>query len=144
MHRPLNTYVAGDELPPITFEPITRHILALYCGASGDHNPLHTDSDFAREQAGLPDVIGHGMLSMAMAARVLSSLANPRELRSFAVRFLGMTQVHDRLTCRARIADRTCQGKRGRYVIALSLEAHDGRLVLRGEAEVILETPEAA
>ena len=49
MPHPLNTRRAGEELPPLTLEPITRHMLALYCGASGDHNPLHTDSDFARE-----------------------------------------------------------------------------------------------
>jgi acyl dehydratase len=140
MPYPLNTCLAGDELPPLTLAPITRHMLALYCGASGDHNPVHTDSDFAREQAGLPDVIGHGMLSMALAGRFLSSLANPRELRSFAVRFVGMTQVHDELTCRARIQDRSSAANQSRFVLALTLNAHDGRLVLRGEAEVVLES----
>jgi acyl dehydratase len=140
MPHSLNTYLAGEELPPLTLERITRHMLALYCGASGDHNPVHTDSDFAREQAGLPDVIGHGMLSMALAGRFLSSLADPRELRSFAVRFVGMTQVHDELTCRARIKDRSTVGNESRFIIALTLHAQDGRLVLRGEAEVALES----
>lgn len=46
----------GDRLPPLTPPPITRQILAVYCGASGDHNPVHVDLDFARA-AGLDDVI---------------------------------------------------------------------------------------
>ena len=54
----------GDTLPPLALPPLTRHTLALYCGASGDHNPIHVDIDFARS-AGLPDVIAHGMLSAA-------------------------------------------------------------------------------
>ena len=41
----------GDELPEHTCGPITRHTLALYCGGSGDHNPIHVDSDFAKKAA---------------------------------------------------------------------------------------------
>ena len=54
----------GDEIPILNSEPITRHTLALYCGASGDHHPIHVDSDYAREGS-LDDVIAHGMFSMA-------------------------------------------------------------------------------
>ncbi|MDP7614430.1 MAG: MaoC/PaaZ C-terminal domain-containing protein, partial [SAR324 cluster bacterium] len=52
----------GDEIPALTTPLISRHILALYCGASGDHNPIHVDLDFAKS-SGLDDVIAHGMLS---------------------------------------------------------------------------------
>ena len=45
----------GDEIPVLTKDPISRYTLALYCGASGDHNPIHVDSDFAKG-AGMPDV----------------------------------------------------------------------------------------
>ena len=44
----------GTALPPLQIDAISRLTLALYCGASGDHNPLHVDSDFARA-AGLGD-----------------------------------------------------------------------------------------
>ena len=54
----------GDALPPLSLPPLTRTTLALYAGASGDHNPMHIDIDFARA-AGMPDVFAHGMLSMA-------------------------------------------------------------------------------
>jgi len=43
----------GDHLPELKLPPITRLQLALYCGGSGDHNPIHVDTDFARRLATL-------------------------------------------------------------------------------------------
>ena len=54
----------GTELPAQTF-PVTRAHLVRYAGASGDFNPIHWNERFARE-VGLPDVIAHGMLTMAV------------------------------------------------------------------------------
>jgi acyl dehydratase len=63
--NPLNfeTMKEGDDLPQMRFPPIGRLQLALYCGGSGDHNPIHVDTDFAR-RAGMRDVFAPGMLSM--------------------------------------------------------------------------------
>ena len=58
-------------IPPLELPPISRTTLALYAGASGDHNPIHIDLDFARS-AGLEDVFVHGMLSMAYLGRMLT------------------------------------------------------------------------
>ena len=59
---------AGEELPSITLPPVTRLDLIKYAGASGDYNPIHTiDEEAAR--AGLPGVIAHGMLTMAVMGR---------------------------------------------------------------------------
>ena len=55
---------------PITFDPITKEQILAYAEASGDHNKIHLDEDYAKE-AGLPGVIAHGMLSMGLAARAL-------------------------------------------------------------------------
>jgi len=63
---------AGDRLPEIDFGRISRATLALYAGASGDHNAIHIDSDFARK-AGVDDVFAQGMLSMGVLARVVTS-----------------------------------------------------------------------
>ncbi len=63
----------GDELPELTTRPISRTTLALFAGASGDHNPIHIDTDFARK-AGMDDVFAHGMLSMAYLGRLLTGL----------------------------------------------------------------------
>ena len=53
----------GAALPTLTVDPITRQTLAVYCGASGDHNPIHVDSDFAKA-SGLDDVIGYHPLQV--------------------------------------------------------------------------------
>ncbi|MGW6457527.1 MaoC/PaaZ C-terminal domain-containing protein, partial [Streptomyces sp. NPDC055078] len=50
---------------------ISRTRLALYAGASGDHNPMHIDLDVARS-AGSDDVFAHGMLMMAYLGRVVT------------------------------------------------------------------------
>src|SRR5690349_21771642 len=62
----------GDTLPPLKLAPISRHQLALYCGGSGDHNPIHVDIDFAKK-FGFKDVFAHGMLSMAFLGRLVTS-----------------------------------------------------------------------
>src|SRR5262249_17525154 len=71
----------GDELPALTLPAINRTTLALYAGASGDHNPIHIDIDFARK-ARMPDVFAHGMLSAAYVARLLTDWVPQRQLRS--------------------------------------------------------------
>ena len=62
----------GDTLPSLSVPALNRTTLALFAGASGDHMPLHIDTDAARK-AGMPDVFGHGMLSMAYLARLLTN-----------------------------------------------------------------------
>src|SRR5437870_1783429 len=94
----------GDALPPLQLPPITRQALALYCGASGDHNPIHVDTDFARE-AGMPDVFAHGMLSSAWLARLVTDWVPQSMIRSLDVRFAAITQVGERITCTGKIAE---------------------------------------
>jgi acyl dehydratase len=101
---PLNIAV-GDELPPLTVEPISRTTLALFAGASGDHNPIHIDVDVARS-AGLDDVFAHGMLSMAYLGRLLTQWVDQRQLRDFGVRFTGITHLGHRITCTGRVVEK--------------------------------------
>ena len=86
------------------FPPITRHQLALYCGASGDHNPIHVDLDFAKK-AGFPDVFTHGMLVMAYLGQALTDAVPPQRLRSFSTRFVAITQLGARLTCEGHVSE---------------------------------------
>ena len=72
------------------FPRITRTTLALYAGASGDHNPMHIDIDFAKK-AGFPDVFAQGMLVMAMLGQALTDAVRPDRLRSFSTRFVAIT-----------------------------------------------------
>ncbi|WP_327354112.1 MaoC family dehydratase [Streptomyces sp. NBC_01304] len=76
----------GTELPAQTF-PVTRAMLVQYAGASGDFNPIHWNEKFAKE-VGLPDVIAHGMFTMAEAIRVVTDWAgDPGAIAEYGVRF---------------------------------------------------------
>ena len=76
----------GDALPPLQLPPVDRTTLALFGGASGDHNPIHIDTDFAR-RAGMPDVFAQGMLGMAWLGRVVTRWIPQSQLRRFDARF---------------------------------------------------------
>ena len=94
----------GTEIPALELPPISRTTLALYAGASGDHNPIHIDSDFAK-QAGLPDVFAQGMLSMAYLGRMLTNWQPQSKLRKFGNRFAKMTQLQDVITCSGKVVE---------------------------------------
>jgi len=133
----LRSLQLGDQLPPLLTEPITRLTLALYAGASGDHNPMHVDIDFAR-RAGAPDVFAHGMLGMAYLGRMLTSALPLSALRSLGVRFAAVTHVGDVLSCRARVVERI-EVESG-SLLRLDLSATDakGELKLAGDALVAI------
>lgn len=127
------TAQAGDTLPTVTFGPITRTTLALYCGASGDHNPIHVDIDFAK-RAGLDDVFAHGMLSMAQLGRVATDWAGHERLRALSSRFTAITPVGATVTCEGRVTERFDQEGTPLLRVALTATIDDGTQTLRGEA----------
>jgi acyl dehydratase len=76
----------------------TTDQIAAYAQASGDHNPIHADADFARS-VGLPGVIAHGMLQMGILSGVASEAAGgPKHLRRLYCRFAGMVEPGDTVT----------------------------------------------
>ncbi|MFD5145381.1 MaoC family dehydratase [Streptomyces sp. NPDC058401] len=76
----------GTELPAASFS-VTRATLVRYAGASGDFNPIHWNEKFATE-VGLPDVIAHGMFTMAEAIRVVTDwVGDPGAVVEYGVRF---------------------------------------------------------
>ncbi|MGW5333632.1 MaoC family dehydratase [Streptomyces bauhiniae] len=84
----------GTELPAQTF-PVTRATLVRYAGASGDFNPIHYNERFAKE-VGLPDVIAHGMFTMAEAVRVITDwTGDPAAVVEYGVRFTKPVVVPD-------------------------------------------------
>jgi len=127
----------GDEIASYTTAPITRHALALYCGASGDHNPIHVDIDFARK-AGMPDVFAHGMLSMAYLGRVLTNWVPQQRLRSFGVRFAAITHVGDAITCSGKVVEKFAQDGEQRVRVELTTTNQDGEIKLKGDAVIAL------
>lgn len=128
---------AGDILPDMQFGPISRATLALYAGASGDHNPAHIDIDFAKK-AGLPDVFAHGMLSFGVLSRVVTQWAGGQRLRSFGARFVSITHVHDLITCRGTVKECFEENDERRARLDVVAVNQDGRQTLVGEAVVAL------
>lgn len=125
--------LVGAELPPLALPPLTRHTLALYCGASGDHNPIHVDIDFAKA-AGLPDVIAHGMLSMAWLGRLLTHWVPQTDICEFSVRFAAMTQVGEAITASGRVTEKL--ERDGQTLVRLDIQTTnaDGQVKLAGAA----------
>ena len=84
----------GTELPAQSF-PVSRATLVQYAGASGDFNPIHWNERFATA-VGLPNVIAHGMFTMAEAVRVVSDWAgDPGAIEEYGVRFSRPVVVPD-------------------------------------------------
>ncbi|PHR62256.1 MAG: dehydratase [Robiginitomaculum sp.] len=99
----------GDHLPEVTFGPVTRTHLALYAGASGDHNSIHIDIDFAK-RAGLKDVFAHGMFSMAQVGRVVTNWAKASQIVTIGVRFQALTHIGDVLICSGEVVEKFTEG----------------------------------
>lgn len=133
----MTDWTIGAERAVLELPPITRATLALFAGASGDHNPIHIDTD-AAHAAGLPDVIAHGMLVMAYLGRCLTQAAGQRQVEHFSTRFAAMTKVGDAITCRAVVSE--CFEDAGVAKARLTLAATDqsGEVKLQGAAVVAI------
>jgi acyl dehydratase len=84
----------GAEIPGRTFQ-VTRLDLVMYCGGSGDFNTIHWNERFAKS-VGLPDVISHGMLTMAKAVIPVTDWAgDPTAVVEYSVRFSSPVVVPD-------------------------------------------------
>ncbi|MGW5053326.1 MaoC/PaaZ C-terminal domain-containing protein [Actinokineospora sp. NPDC004072] len=121
----------GDELPAIEVR-ITRADLVRYAGASLDFNPIHLSERFATS-VGLPGVIAHGMLTMALAGRVVTGWGKG-ELLDYSARFTRPVVVPDddegaALTLAGKVT--AIEVEDGARIAKVALSAHfDGRAVL--------------
>jgi acyl dehydratase len=94
----------GDELEERVLPPVTRLQLIKYAGASGDFNPIHT-IDEAAEEAGLPGVIAHGMLTLATMGLLFSPHLEHGYVKELKARFSGMVFLGDELIIGGRVAN---------------------------------------
>jgi acyl dehydratase len=121
----------GSDLAPLQVGMISRKTLALFAGASGDHQPTHIDIDAARAK-GRDDVIAHGMLTMAYMSRLLSDNFGQENVRNFSTRFLRFTPVHAVPTFTGKIV--AIDGGDAKVELIAMLE--DGTVVAKGDALV--------
>ncbi|MFE0426329.1 MaoC/PaaZ C-terminal domain-containing protein [Streptomyces sp. NPDC058953] len=128
--------MTGPALKPgdtLTLEAprVTRTALALYAGASGDHNPVHIDIDACRD-VGIDDVFAHGMLSMAYLARLLTDWVPQDRITEFGVRFSAITPVNATPVCRGSVVS----AEDGLARLELTVSLPDGTVTLVGHAVV--------
>jgi acyl dehydratase len=121
----------GDALPSLVKPPITHLQLVRYAGASGDFNPLHTDPKVG-EAIGFGGIIAHGMLIMGFVGQLLSDFVGPTALRTFGVRFRGMTHLDDVITCTGTITDKYEADGEGRIAGKVQAADQSGNVKVAG------------
>ena len=135
MNFNLDNASVGDKIPDLVIEPITRSTLALYAGASGDHNPIHIDLDFAKE-AGMKDVFAHGMLIMAYLGRAVTNIVPQSNLKNFNVRFSSITNIGDILTCSGEVNKIDKNNSKKTIVLDLIVSDEFGDIKISGGATI--------
>jgi len=129
----------GAELPVVSY-PVTRLSLVRYCGASGDFNVIHWNERIAKA-VGLPDVIAHGMFTMAQAGRFVTEWAGPQAVvTEFGVRFSSMVVVpDDDAGASIEVSGQVEEKLDGnRVAVALTARAADTKVLTRARAVVRL------
>jgi acyl dehydratase len=133
---------AGTELPAVSY-PVTRLSLVKYCGASGDFNPIHWNERHARA-VGLPDVIAHGMFTMAQAGRFVTDWAGPGAfVTEFGVRFSAPVVVPDDDTGASIEVSGTIEEKLGDGRVALALTARSAGAKILSRVRAVVQLPAA-
>ncbi|WP_184539500.1 MaoC family dehydratase [Streptosporangium becharense] len=130
---------AGQEIPSVDY-PVRRVNLVMYAGASGDFNPIHWNERFAKT-VGLPDVIAHGMFTMAQAGRFVTDWAgDPGAVVDYGVRFSSMVVVPDddqgAVITVSGVVEQKLEDKR--VVVALTAKSADSRVLSKARAVVQL------
>jgi acyl dehydratase len=132
--------VPGTELPAVTY-PVTRLSLVKYCGASGDFNVIHWNERVARS-VGLPDVIAHGMFTMAQAGRYVTDWAGDAgALVEFGVRFSAPVVVPDDDVGAAIEMSGTVEEKLDGNRVVLGLTARSGEAKVLTRARAVVRLP---
>jgi len=131
----------GAEIAPVQFQ-VTRADLVRYCGASGDFNVIHWNERIAKS-VGLPDVIAHGMFTMALAGRFLTEWAgDPAAVTEYGVRFSAPVVVPDDDKGATVEVSGVVTGKLddGKVTVDVTVRSGDTKVLTRARATVRLST----
>jgi acyl dehydratase len=128
----------GTQIAAVSYQ-VTRLSLVRYCGASGDFNFIHWNERIARA-VGLPDVIAHGMFTMAQAGRFVTDWAGPGAMvTEFGVRFSSMVVVPDDVGATIEVSGQVEEKLDGnRVAIGVTARSGDAKVLTRARAVVRL------
>lgn len=130
----------GTELPPQSF-PVARVDLIRYAGASGDFNVIHWNERVATS-VGLPNVIAHGMFTMAEAVRVVTDwIGDPGALVEYGVRFTRPVVVPDDGVGAVIEVAAKVTAKNDDRTVVIGLTATSGGVTVLGKAQAIVRLP---
>ena len=120
----------GDTHEEVVVENLSRGLIVMYAGTSGDYNPLHSDEVYTTQAAGYPSVFAHGMLTMGLTGKMLTNYVGDGRLKKFGVRFTNQVWPGDTLTSKATVVE-----LRGDEVdLQLETVNQDGKTVVTGNA----------
>jgi acyl dehydratase len=86
----------------------------------------------------MTDVFAHGMLSMAYLGRLLTNWVDQRQLRGFAVRFVGITHLGHRITCSGKVVEKFESDGEQRLKVELQTANQYGDVKILGDAVIAL------
>jgi acyl dehydratase len=130
----------GTKLPVVSY-PVTRLSLVKYCGASGDFNIIHWNERVARS-VGLPNVIAHGMFTMAQAGRYVTDWAGDAgAMVEFGVRFSAPVVVPDDDAGATIEVSGTVEDKLDGHRVVLGLTARSGEAKVLTRARAVVRLP---
>ena len=140
MKRSYADVAEGTEIAAVSY-PATRLSLIKYAGASGDFNVIHWNERVARS-VGLPNVIAHGMFTMAQAGRYVTDWAGDAgALVEYGVRFSAMVVVPDDDSGATIEVSGTVEEKLDGNLVAVALTARSGDAKVLTRARAVVRLP---
>ncbi|MBJ7609737.1 MAG: MaoC family dehydratase N-terminal domain-containing protein [Candidatus Dormibacteraeota bacterium] len=135
-NSPLTSAVVGDQMTPLA-RTVTQEQINAYADASGDHNPIHVDPEFARA-VGLPGTIAHGFLEMAILTEAVARWAGGYErVGEVSCRFSKPLLPGETVTCTGHVV--TVDDSNGTAALELEATSSSGdRVLTNGRATVRL------
>jgi len=128
----------GTEPEPREYGPLVLTDFVRYQGASGDMNPIHHDSEYARA-AGFPSAFSVGMLQAGILASYLTDWLGPENVRRYSVQFREQLWPGDRIVCSARVVRRyELDGERRLDLDVLCTRVASGGAAIKGEATFVV------
>ena len=130
----MSTLTIGQELAVKSY-PINRALLIAYANASGDQNPIHQNEEFAKS-VGLPDVIAHGMLTMALAGKYVSDIAGSAAVKEFSARFIKPVVVPARVDVSLVISAKVASLEGGLAKLEITATVDDEKVMGMAKATI--------